>query len=473
MTPKPSSRPQSPQHYESDEAPLLSRSPSPHSPPPPKPPVSWSSLPNKGQLAVILLARLAEPLSERSLASYLFFQLQWFNPDIDPSEIPKQMGYITATFAAAQHKTRAFLLLPMCFNVGVIIGPLLTGFMADPVHTLPGIFGPGSVFGGEKGVQWLEKFPYALPNLFCFSVLMSAFFLVILGLDETHSQLRHSPDPGRRLEKLLLRIILRRKKNEHFYSSINTEDPSEELMDHDADQESGQSSRPTKAYSKTRPPFRDVLTKNVCLNMLQRFLQSLHVSAFNSILFSLLPTPKSDSADFHLPFRFTGGLGLSSERMGLANTIIGTIGIPLQLFIYPRLIERLGVKASYSAFLPLSIIAYFLLPCLVLLPDNNALVWTCLSAVLSLQVLSRTFVNPATMMLVNDSAPSPNLLGTVHGLASSISSAARIMGPTVGGTLLGWGLAHNLVGLPLWVLTILALANWVILWWIEDVNMSE
>ncbi|KAJ0140947.1 Secondary metabolism regulator LAE1, partial [Fusarium oxysporum f. sp. albedinis] len=36
MTPKPSSRPQSPQISESDETPLLSRSPSPQSPPPPK-----------------------------------------------------------------------------------------------------------------------------------------------------------------------------------------------------------------------------------------------------------------------------------------------------------------------------------------------------------------------------------------------------------------------------------------------------
>jgi hypothetical protein len=205
---------------------------------------------------------------------------------------------------------------------------------------------------------------------------------------------------------------------------------------------------------------------------LQRFLQSLHVSAFNSIFFSLLPTPKADGQNFHLPFRFTGGLGLSSEKMGLANTTIGMIGIPLQLFVYPRLIGSLGVRESYRAFLPLSIVAYFLLPYLVILPDNEALVWTCLSAVLTLQVLSRTFVNPATMMLVNDSAPSPSLLGTVHGLASSISSAARIMGPTVGGILLGWGLANNIVGLPLWLLGILAVANWVILWWIDDVNMS-
>ncbi len=63
---------------------------------------SWSSLPRKGQLAVIVFARLAEPLSERSLSSYLFYQLRWFNPSLDASEIAKQAGYLTAVFAAAQ-----------------------------------------------------------------------------------------------------------------------------------------------------------------------------------------------------------------------------------------------------------------------------------------------------------------------------------------------------------------------------------
>lgn len=72
------------------------------SPPAPKP-ATWASIPKKGQLAVIVFARLAEPLSERSLASYLFYQLRWLNgDDKDISIIAKQAGYLTAVFAAAQ-----------------------------------------------------------------------------------------------------------------------------------------------------------------------------------------------------------------------------------------------------------------------------------------------------------------------------------------------------------------------------------
>ena len=88
----------------SDETPLLQATAQYVSLPPPKEPqnISWASIPRKGQLAIIVFARLAEPLSERSFASYLFHQLQWFNPNLEASEIAKQAGYLTAVFAAAQ-----------------------------------------------------------------------------------------------------------------------------------------------------------------------------------------------------------------------------------------------------------------------------------------------------------------------------------------------------------------------------------
>lgn len=360
----------------------------------------------------------------------------------------------------------------MCFNVGVIIGPLLSGFLADPIHSMPNIFGPGSFVGGADGVQWMAKFPYALPNIASAIFLAMSAMLIILGLDETHPELRHRPDPGRQLGRAIVRLFKGSSEPDVAYEAIPRDDPAtprdSNLI---GDEEDARAAEPE---AKPSTPFRAIFTLNVCLSLFQRFLLAIHVSAFSTIFFTLLPTPKEDSRSFDLPFRFSGGLGLSSKSIGLANTTIGMIGIPLQVLLYPLLSGRLGARKSYLAFLPLSIVAYCLLPYLVLLPaDNTALVWTSLSAVLVLLVTSRTFVTPATMMLVNDCAPSPTLLGTVHGLSSSIASSARIMGPTVGGAMLGWGLGHNFVALPLWILSIVAVANWAVLLWIKDLDMDE
>jgi MFS family permease len=63
----------------------------------------------------------------------------------------------------------------MCFNVGVIIGPILGGILADPAGSYPGIFG---------NVQWMKKFPYATPNIVSATFLFAATIGVFFGLDE-------------------------------------------------------------------------------------------------------------------------------------------------------------------------------------------------------------------------------------------------------------------------------------------------
>lgn len=72
----------------------------------------------------------------------------------------------------------------MCYNIGVIIGPIFGGMLADPVGTFPGLFGPGSVFGGKNGVQWMEKYPFALPNVLSGIFILFSTVAVFLGLDE-------------------------------------------------------------------------------------------------------------------------------------------------------------------------------------------------------------------------------------------------------------------------------------------------
>lgn len=262
-------------------------SPSPERSPEDEKAVTWRSLPKKGQLAILTIARLAEPLTQTSLQAYMFYQLKSFDPSLPDSTIASRAGILQATFTAAQfltavmwgriadsafmgrknvlivgllgtglscvgfgfsrsyaaaavfrtlggalnsnvgvmrtmisemvekkcvhrssasesavdylssngklmlgccrYRPRAFLVLPMCFNIGVIIGPIFGGLLADPVGNYPDIFGPGSVIGGDDGVWWMKHWPYALPNVLSGIFIIAAGIAVILGLDEVSS----------------------------------------------------------------------------------------------------------------------------------------------------------------------------------------------------------------------------------------------------------------------------------------------
>lgn len=68
-------------------------------------PVTWMSLPNKGQLAILTFARLSEPLTQNSLQAYMFYQLKSFDPSLPDSKISAQAGILQGSFTAAQFLT--------------------------------------------------------------------------------------------------------------------------------------------------------------------------------------------------------------------------------------------------------------------------------------------------------------------------------------------------------------------------------
>lgn len=184
--------------------------------------------------------------------------------------------------------------------------------------------------------------------------------------------------------------------------------------------------------------------------------------------FVFLPTPRAPEDSRTGFFHFGGGLGLPSARVGLATAIIGLIGLPLQILLYPRIQGKLGTLTSFRMFLPFSPISYILMPFLVILPRVPWIVWPAFTVVVSLQVISRTFALPAAIILVNNCVTEPSILGTVHGVAQSISSAARTLGPIFGGWGLGVGLANNIVGAVWWALALEAFIGWVVLWSIYE-----
>jgi hypothetical protein len=76
--------------------------------PPERKTASWRELPRKGQLALLMISRLSEPLTQTSLQSYMFYQLKSFDPALPDSTISAQAGWMAAGFTAAQFCT-AFL----------------------------------------------------------------------------------------------------------------------------------------------------------------------------------------------------------------------------------------------------------------------------------------------------------------------------------------------------------------------------
>lgn len=73
-----------------------------------EPPVTWMSLPRKGQLFLLMLARISEPLTQTSLQAYMYYQLKSFDHSLSDATIASQVGIMQGSFTAAQFLT-AFL----------------------------------------------------------------------------------------------------------------------------------------------------------------------------------------------------------------------------------------------------------------------------------------------------------------------------------------------------------------------------
>ncbi|KAL9057695.1 MAG: hypothetical protein Q9162_002169 [Coniocarpon cinnabarinum] len=547
-------------------------------------PIAWSSLPKKDQLFILTLARLAEPIVQTSLASYMFFMLKSFDTTLPDSRISSQAGLLAGSFTFAQcltavlwgrladkawmgrknvliigligtfvssigfgfsrnlssaiffrslggalngnvgvmrtmiselivekkYQTKAFLIMPVTFNVGVLVGPLLGGWLQDPIHTFPKVFGPASVLGGKNGVKWMTQFPYALPNLVSALFLLSSILLVVLCLEETHVDRKGGLDYGIALKEGLLRglrqVILGRRSYE--YSKLHDDEETSVELENRV----GATSRTTKVSASQRPnlPYGQIFTRNVVCTFIVHGLLAGHLGAFHNMYFLFLSTPRYDRehpsevgrAPQTLPFHFTGGLGLCPSTIGFALGIIGAIGVCMQFGVYTRVTHSLGiiktVRVCYSGYrgergvmlteslqyryaLLLFPLAYTAIPFLVMLPTKHApphaadgpWVWIGISSLLFVVVAGRTFSLPITQILVNNCSPHPSVLSSVHGLGQSVSAGARTLGPVVWSTLYGFGLHQGYVGVGFWSLCLESILAFGASWLVYEGNGHE
>lgn len=196
-----------------------------------------------------------------------------------------------------------------------------------------------------------------------------------------------------------------------------------------------------------------------------------------------LSIPRStDRGHEHLPFYFNGGLGLSPASVGLAMSLFGILGISVQILAYPPVAQHMGILNLYQWSLFTFPLAYFLIPYLSILPSTTSppaaaggpVVWIGITLILLFQVAARTFALPSSVILLTNSAPSPLVLGRIHGLAVSLASLSKAVGPAVAGILFGLGLKVGTVGIAWWALAGAAGVGAIVgLWLGEDGDIDD
>ncbi|KAI1177068.1 major facilitator superfamily domain-containing protein [Nemania sp. FL0916] len=359
-----------------------------------------------------------------------------------------------------KYQTKAFLLLPLVFNSGMVISLALGGCLAEPVVNLPGLFGPDGIFNTSRnpeGVVWALEYPYALPALLNASFLGTALLLAVLGLKETLLGREEQSDWGLRIGKSIKGLVVRlwnRRGKIADYEYTEVEDSEEAHFINDNNHSTAEKPEPSNITTAEPPkvPFRGIWTRKVVSALISFGLLPLHNSAFMHIFPVYLSSPPANNTEATI-FAFSGGLGLRSAVIGLWLSVFGIGGILLQLFIYPRLQKRIGTRGVFRVALFLFPVTYVAAPYLSLLAgsEQNAARWIFLGAVVCAQIMARTMAIPSTVILLTEAAPAKTVLGTVHGAGNMLASLARAVGPAVGGYVFALGVEEGIIGLVWWL----------------------
>lgn len=159
-------------------------------------------------------------------------------------------------------------------------------------------------------------------------------------------------------------------------------------------------------------PTRRMFTWNLVCTLLSYTILETHLTAYNSLWPSFLSDPVASieqQKKWRFPFFFSGGVGMSTDNIGWTLAILGAVGLPAQLFMYPRVQRRLGTLRTLRAFLLGFPIAHALVPYIAVMPSSTPPpsgksgwpVWALILVVQTTLMFCAVFVMPVQVMLIN------------------------------------------------------------------------
>ncbi|KAI5077227.1 hypothetical protein GOP47_0007051 [Adiantum capillus-veneris] len=289
-----------------------------------------------------------------------------------------------------EYQALGLSLVGTMWGLGLVIGPAIGGYLAQPSDKYPSLFSSGSLF---------DRFPYALPCL-CISAISFLGLPLSFLLPETiHTHKGVSNSSAKRKQ------ISNKKSN-----SV------EEKKDGDSDivELSG-------FHEAKRPLWRNW---GMVAAISIYSLWGLHDMAYSEIFSLWCVSPET-----------YGGLGLTTSDVGNILSAAGAALLVFQLFVFAPLANRFGAIQIIRVPIVMTLPLVAVYPLIARL--DGVSLWiaiipaACIKNVLSLCIITGLFI------LINNSAPTKQR-GFVNGISMTCMSLFKAIGPASAGVVFSW-----------------------------------
>nr|QFR37135.1 MFS transporter [Cyberlindnera americana] len=356
-----------------------------------------------------------------------------------------------------KHQALAFSVIPLIWNLGCVIGPLVGGYLS----------------GKETSISFMKEFvmeyPYARPNIVIASMLFFSVTVALLFLEDTHYAHKYRHDYCLEIGDKILAKFSGKVKLRPWQSKFDEESeesiPLQELIDEDTTNAKGpniteETSSDTQELNVEPPPsIREVLTVPIFSAVFSIFINAIHVVVCEEFtpVFVSTPVARDDNGELisKFPFKLAGGLSYTTAEAGFLLSSTGMFSVTFIILVLPHINRKFGTLTIYRMFsIPLPFI-YFAVPFAVLLGNHLTLASWMMYAICVMRTMCYNLILPQLNVMVHTSSP-PKQRAFVNGISISFSSAARCAGPFIWGFIMTAGQAHDIVWLGWWAISLLA-----------------
>ncbi|KAM0230418.1 hypothetical protein ACHAPO_009182 [Fusarium lateritium] len=328
--------------------------------------------------------------------------------------VPTVLGEVTDR----SNQSRAFTYLPVIYSLGSITGPALGGILV-----------------GTMG----KKYPYLAPNILSAGLLAVSVIVVSIWFEETLDKSQVAFEKPAWVDKILSWFPSRpppprrpswsarwprsQSQNQPLLSSGRALE-SESDGDEDETDDSDNNIDPALSAWKD-------LSRTTILVLFTYLVFQLSNISFNSLypIFAATPAP--------------AGRDLLPSRIGVSLSIAGLASCIFQAFLFQHLKAKLGNLGTYQISLLGLGISMLFMPWVGYIDDKplfgvgSGKMWLYieLGLVLILKNLCAVGGLSSVMLLITNSAPSHASLGSLNGMAQTLSALGRSFGPFVSGGL--------------------------------------